>query len=149
MNLSEQIKEDLKTAMRAKEALAVEVLRGAISAGTNELVAKGKKPTDVLSDEEYIAVIKRMVKQRKDSFEQFMKGNRPDLAQKEEKEIPILEKYVPAKASREEIHAVAIRIVSALPEKPKNPGALIGQVRKELPHADGADIKSVLDDLLK
>ncbi|MEK7120999.1 MAG: GatB/YqeY domain-containing protein, partial [Patescibacteria group bacterium] len=71
-----QIKEQMKDALRKREALRLSVLRGLLSAFTNEAVAKGKKPDVELTDEEVITVIKRQSKQRKDSILQFRKGNR-------------------------------------------------------------------------
>ena len=81
-----QIREDLKNAMRAKDQIKVDTLRGFISAFTNELVAKGKKPTDELTEAEMITVLKRLAKQRKDSADQFEKGGRTDMAEKEKVE---------------------------------------------------------------
>ena len=72
--LQEQIKNNIKEAMLARDSVRLEVMRGIYSAFTNDLVAKGKKPQDVLSDEEALAVITRLSKQRKDSIEQFKKG---------------------------------------------------------------------------
>jgi uncharacterized protein YqeY len=98
MNIT-QIREDLKNAMRAKEQVKVDTLRGAITAFTNELVAKGHKPTDELSSDDMLAVLKRLAKQRKDSIDQFEKGGRPEMAAKEKEELVIIEAYLP-QASR-------------------------------------------------
>ena len=78
MILHEQIKGNIKEAMLAKDTMRLETMRAMVSAFTNELVAKGKKPQDMLSDEEAMVVITRLAKQRKDSIEQFKKGNRED-----------------------------------------------------------------------
>lgn len=77
--LHEQIKGKIKGAMLAKDALQLKALRAMVSAFTNELVAKNKKPNEFLSDEEVLVVITRLAKQRKDSIDQFRKGNREDL----------------------------------------------------------------------
>ena len=81
--MKDKIREDLKDAMRAKDQMRVDTLRGALAAFTNELVAKGRKPTDELTEQEILAVLKRLAKQRKDSAEQFTNGGRPELAEKE------------------------------------------------------------------
>ena len=81
-----ELKEMMKDAMRAKDTVKLAVVRGLISAMTNEAVAKGKGPDGVLSDEEVLTVLTRAQKQRKDSIEQFEKGGRPELAAGEKAE---------------------------------------------------------------
>ncbi len=93
--LHEQIKNNIKEAMMAHDAVKLETYRGMSAAFTNELVAKGRKPNEMLSDDEAIAVITRMSKQRKDSIEQFTKGNREDLVKEEQAQLEILETYLP------------------------------------------------------
>jgi uncharacterized protein YqeY len=78
--LHEQIKEKIKEAMKAKDTVALNVYRGLVTAFTNELVATGHTPQEMLSDEGALAVITRTAKQRKDAIEQFEKGGRQDLA---------------------------------------------------------------------
>jgi len=148
--LTTQIREDLKNAMRAKDDVRVQTLRGALAAFTNELVAKGKKPTDEVDDDMALAVMKRLGKQRKDSIEQFTKGNRPELAEKEAQELKIIEAYLPQMASREEIEKVAeakkaeMGITDAA-----GAGKLMGAVIKALGgNADGAVVKDVVAKLL-
>ncbi|MEK9153922.1 MAG: GatB/YqeY domain-containing protein, partial [Patescibacteria group bacterium] len=97
--LTQKIRAEMIVAMKAKDDLRVQTLRGALSAFTNQLVASGKKPTDELDDTGAIAVLKRLGKQRKDSIEQYTKGNRPELAEKEAKELKIIEEYLPQMAS--------------------------------------------------
>lgn len=136
-------------AMKAKDALKLSVLRGALTAFTNELVAKGMKPTDELSDADALTVLKRMGKQRKDSIEQFTNGNRPELAQKEADELKIIESYLPQMASREEIERVAKAKKDELGVTDASGiGKLTGAVMKELGgNADGNDVKAVLASL--
>ena len=88
--LSEKIRQELTDAMRARDSLKMNTLRGLLAAFVNELVAKGIKPQEQISDEDALQVVKRAVKQRKDSIEQFRNGNREDLAKKEEAELKIL-----------------------------------------------------------
>ena len=73
--------------MKARDTVRTDTLRGLLAAFTNELVSKGIKPTEKISDDDALTVIRRAVKQRRDSIEQFRKGNREDLAQKEEMEL--------------------------------------------------------------
>ncbi|OGG59982.1 hypothetical protein A2765_00765 [Candidatus Kaiserbacteria bacterium RIFCSPHIGHO2_01_FULL_56_24] len=146
--LTQTIKDAMKEAMKAKDDLRVQTLRGAMAAFTNELVAKGKKPTDQLEDPEAVTVIKRLAKQRKDSAEQFEKGGRPELAQKEAAELKILEAYLPQMASREEVLKVAEAKKAEMNVEAAGKGKLMGAVIKEFAgNADGAVVKEVIDSL--
>jgi len=149
--LKDSIKNDLKEAMKAKDQVRVDTLRGAIAAFTNELVAKGRKPTEELSETEMIAVLKRLAKQRKDSIEQFTKGGRPELAQKEATELGFIEAYLPKGASKVEIEKVAKAKIAELGVTDASGiGKLTGAIMKEFAgNADGNDIKEVLASLLK
>lgn len=147
--IQKTVKDGIMTAMKAKETLKVDVLRGLSAAFTNELVAKGKKPTDELSDEEALAVIRREVKKRKESVAAFRSGGREESAQKEEAEQALLEAYLPALMSRDEIKKVveAKKMELGVTDK-KDAGRLVGMVMKELSgKADGADVKAVVDEL--
>ncbi len=145
-----QIKEQMKDALRKREALRLSVLRGLLSAFTNEAVAKGKKPDVELTDEEAIAVVKRQSKQRKDSILQFRKGNREDLAEKEEKELKILQEYLPEDMSRGDIEKIVKMKMEELGVSDKSgAGKLTGAVMKELKgQVDGAVVKEVIEKLL-
>ena len=85
--IHESIQGKIKGAMLAKDAVRLETLRGMSAAFVNELVAKGRKPDEKLSDEEALAVVMRLAKQRKDSIEQFKKGGREDLVAEETAEV--------------------------------------------------------------
>jgi uncharacterized protein len=146
--LIDQIKSDMKDAMRAKDDLRLQTLRGAIAASTNELVAKGMKPTDTVDDAMMMTILKRLAKQRKDSADQFTKGNRPELAEKELKELTIIEAYLPQQASREDIERVAAAKKTELNVDAAGKGKLMGIVMKELGgNADGGLVKEVVDSL--
>ncbi len=150
MTLHENIKGEIKDAMLKKEAVRLTVLRDLVSKFTNELVAKGRMPQDKLTDEEALAVIKRAVKQRKDSIEQFTAAGRPELADDEKGELAFLEAYLPATMSREEIRKIveAKKIEMGITDKSKA-GMFVGQLMKELKgQAEGADVKAVVDELL-
>lgn len=144
MSLHQEIKEQVTVAMKAKDALRLNVLRGLLSAFTNEAVSKKRKPDEELSDEEALAVISRAVKQRKDSIEQFEKGGRSDLAEVEKSESAILESYLPVQMSREEVFEY---VKNASFDK-SNKGKFMGSVMKELKgRADGAVVKETIDSL--
>ena len=99
MTLQERIQSDIAGAMRSKDALRLSVLRMMKSAVKNKEVEKMKS----LDEAEVIGVFNSLVKQRKDSIEQFRKGGREELAQKEESEIQIIQEYLPASANDEDI----------------------------------------------
>ena len=133
-------------AMKAREATKLSVLRGLMASFTNELVAKKRKPDEELGDEDALSVISRAVKQRKDSIEQFEKGNRQDLADVEKAEMAILETYLPAQMSQEEVESfINDKITKENPEKDKK-NQFMGLVMKELKcRTDGSVVKEALD----
>ena len=146
----EQVRTQIKDAMRAKDQVALDTLRGIISACTNELVAKGRKPTDTLTEPEVITVIKRLAKQRTDAIEQFTKGGRPELAEKEAREKTIVEQFLPTMASREEVERVAQEKKTELGiTDASGAGKLMGAVIKALGgNADGGVVKDVVNGLV-
>lgn len=149
MNLHEQIKGQIKDAMMAKDAVRLTTLRGLVSAFTNELVATQRKPQDFLTDEEVLAVIRRNVKQRKDSIQQFTDGGRADLAEGEQAELTILEKFLPQMMSKDDIKTVveAKKAELGVTDKTKQ-GLLMKAVMTELKgKADGMDVKNVVESM--
>jgi uncharacterized protein YqeY len=150
MTIQEQIKEDMKQAMRDKDQAKLSVTRGLITAFTNENVANGKTPQDPIDDEAAMAVITRAAKQRKDSIEQFEKGGRPELAESEKDELSVLEEYLPEMMSEDEIRTVVEAKKEALGISDKSGmGQLIGAVMGELKgKADGSDVKKVVEEIL-
>ncbi len=146
-----QIREDMKTAMKARDQIRLDTIRGAITAFTNELVAKGKKPTDEIDDAMAMTVLKRLAKQRKDSIEQFTKGGRTELAEKEAQELKVIEEYLPAGVPKSEIEKVAHAKKEELGiNDPSGIGKLMGAVIKEFAGAaDGGDVKEVVTALFK
>lgn len=148
--MTETIRNDMVAAMKARDEVKLTTLRGALTAFTNELVAKGRKPTEQLPDDEAIAVMKRLAKQRKDSIEQFTAGGRTDLAEREQQELAIIETYLPQMASKEEIEKVVKAKIAEMGTTDKSAmGKLIGAVMKEFgANADGNDVKEVISSLL-
>jgi uncharacterized protein len=148
MSLHQTIKDEVKKSMIARDELRTMTLRGVLAAYTNEIITK-KVTGDVLGDDDALAVIKRLVKQRKDSIDQFTKGGRPELADAEVKEMKILEAFLPASMPKDEIRKVAEAMKAKLAVADKSgAGKLIGAISKELKgKAEGSDIKEVVDNL--
>ena len=149
MSLHEKIKGELKDALRAKDEVKLRTVRGMLTSFTNELVATSRKPQEMLTDEEVIAVIRRLAKQRKESIAQFVAGAREDLAVGEREELAVLEAYLPQLMSREEV----LKFVEAkknelgVTDKAKA-GVLMGTIMKDLKgKADGPMVKEVIDSL--
>lgn len=149
MSLHKQIKDGIKEAMIKKDALRLTVLRNISSTFTNEMIAK-KITVEELSDEDATTIIRRLVKQRKDSIDQFTKGNRMDLVQAEEAEMKILEALLPQLMSREEIEKVVKAKIEAVGSVDKTKlGQFMGGIMKELKgKADGMLVKEVLEELV-
>ena len=147
--LHEEIKGKIKEAMMAKDAVRLEVFRGMSAAFTNDLVAKGRKPQEILSDEEALAVITRLSKQRKDSIEQYAKGGREDLVAEESAQLAVLETYLPKLMDAGEVMEIArakqaeLGITDATKK-----GMLMSALMKDLKgKADGTIVKEVVDSL--
>jgi uncharacterized protein YqeY len=149
MSLHAHIKDGIKHSMLAKDPVRTGVLRGLVAGFVNELVAKGRKPQEELADDEVLAVIKRQVKQRKDSIEQFEKGGRPDLAESEKAELSILETFLPQQMSESDIRKIVEKKKAEMHITDKaKAGILVGAVIKETKgQADGGVIKKIVDSL--
>lgn len=148
--LIQKIRDDMKVAMKAKDDIRVQTLRGALASFTNELVSKSMRPNEDVPDGMAVVVLKRLAKQRKDSADQFTKGGRPELAEKEMTELKIIEAYLPQSASKEDIEKVARAKMEELGvTDAAGIGKLTGAVMKELGgNADGNEIREVLLKLL-
>lgn len=148
--MQEKIKSELKQAMIAKNMDRVNVLRMLSAAMTNELVYLQRTPTDILSDEEVIKVLKRELKKRKDAIEQFTAAGRPELAESENAELLVIEEFLPAQMSKEEIITKVSARLEAEPIDASKKGQFVGMMMKELgDSADGALVKEVIDELVK
>lgn len=148
--MQEQIKSELKKSMIEKNMERVNVIRMLMASFTNELVSLGRVPTDVLSDEEVLKVLKREVKKRRDSIDQYTNANRPELAEDEKAEMIIIEEFLPEMMSKEEITK---RISEKLTNEPidiSKKGQFMGMLMKELGNtADASIVKEILDELIK
>jgi uncharacterized protein len=148
MSLAEKISSDLITAMKAKDKVALEAIR---AAKTAFILAKAEKGADsVLSPDEEIKIIHKLVKQRRESAAIYKEQNRMDLSEKEVIEADVLEKYLPAKMSDEELTAVLKEIIARLGVKsPSEIGKVMGIATKELAgKADGKEISQKVKQLL-
>lgn len=144
------MKSQIREATLEKDAVRLAVVRGIVATITNDLIEKGRTPEGELTDEEVIAVIRRQMRQRKDSIEQFRRGGREDLASAEEAELKVLEAYLPQQLSASEIREVVERKIQELHATDRTKmGLVIGAVVKELKgRAGGALVKAVVEELL-
>lgn len=110
MSLKDRINEDMKAAMRAKDAPRLLTIRGLLAACKQREVDE----RIVLDDAAVVGIIDKLVKQRKDSITQFTAGNRPDLVEKESAELAVLEAYLPQRLSAEEVAAAIAALVTEL-----------------------------------
>ena len=149
MPLHQKIKNDLTEALREKDRDRLTMIRGLLTAFTNENVAKKRKPDELLPDEDTLAVITRAAKQRKDSIEQFTAGGRPELAALESKELALIQSYLPAMMGQDAILPLAAAKKAELAiTDPSKKGMLMSAIMKDLKgKADGSDVKAVVDSL--
>jgi len=147
--LHDQIKEEIKTALKARAEVRLQTLRNLVSAFVTEVTSKNRKPDEKLTDEEALVVIKRLVKQRQDSIEQFTAGGRADLAQAEEAEMAILKTYLPAEMPTDQIKAIALAKKTELGINDRAKiGILVGAVMKETKgQTDGKIVKEIVESL--
>jgi hypothetical protein len=148
MSLTEKISSDLITAMKAKDKVALEAIRAAKTAFT---LARTEKSGDtILTTEEELKIIQKLVKQRRESAAIYKEQNRPDLYEKEVAEADILEKYLPAKMNDEELLNIIKDIIARVGAKsPADMGKVMGVATKELAgKADGKEISAKVKQLL-
>ena len=146
MTLLEKLKEDLKSAMRAKEELRVSVLRMLLSAINYAEIAQQKK----LDDAGIISVIAKEIKQRRESIEAYEKGNRPELAAKEKLELDILQAYMPAQMGRDEVTAIVQKVIAEVGAKgPADKGKVMQKLMPQVKgKADGNEVNTIVTELL-
>ena len=138
LTLKEQITEDMKTAMRAKDVERLGTVRLLLAA----IKQKEVDERVVVDDVAVVAIVDKLIKQRKDSIEAFQKAARTDLADKEAAEMKILQAYLPARMSADEVSAAVKAIVTALGASgPGDMGKVMGAVKAQL--AGKADMGQV------
>ena len=148
-DIASQLTEDLKSAMRSKDAVALNTLRAVKSAIKNAAIDKGGADAE-LDASETIALIRKQIKQRQDSIEQFTKAGRTELAEKEKAEIAVLERYLPAALTEEEVNAM---VAEAFSETGASTRADMGKVMKVLQEkvagrADGKTLSQAVQQAL-
>ena len=149
MSLKETIQADIKKAMIEKDALRVSVLRMVMAAILNKEKEKGVDEKG-LTDEVVLGIVSSEAKKRKDSIEQYKKGGRPDLAEKEKEELKILSAYLPEQISEEEIRKIVKEKISQLGATgQQNTGKIMGALMSELKNkADGVVVKRIVEEEL-
>ncbi len=148
MSLAEKIASDLINAMKAKDKVALEAIR---AAKTAFILARSEKGASaVMTPEDELKIIQKLVKQRRESAEIYKEQNRMDLYEKEVIEADVLERYLPAKISDEELESVIREIITRTGAKsPAEMGRVMGIAIKELAgKADGKEISSKVKQLL-
>jgi len=143
------IMEDIKAAMKAKNKVALGALRALKTAMTNASIEKGSLDTD-LTEAECLAVIRKQVKQRQDSIQQFEDNGRPELAESEKAEIEVLNQYLPTPLSTEEVEAlVKASIEEAGATTKKDMGSVMKLAQaKANGRADGKTLSQTIGKLL-
>lgn len=149
MSLQQSIKDSIKDAMKNKDSVRLDVLRGLSTAFMNYSVANGGTPQTELTDEQVMDIISKEAKKRKDSIEQFTTANRPELAEKESAELVILQEFLPQMMSIDEIKPIAQAKIDEMGADKSKSGMVVGALMKDLKgKADGTDVKTVVDALL-
>ena len=146
MSLKDRISEDIKTAMKAKDKLRLETVRSIKKVIIEDESTVRGKGQDALTAEQELAILTRLAKQRKDAIAQYTDAKREDLAEKEAAELAIIEEYLPAQMSDEEIEAVIDGLIAKTgASSAKDMGKVMGPAMKELKgRADGAKVQALV-----
>ncbi len=145
-SLKEQLAEDLKEAIRQRDEARKTAIRMLTWAIKNAEVEKGRP----LEDHEILSLVQKEMRRRLESIEQFRKGNRPDLVEKEEAELKVLQAYLPPPMTREEVAAVARQVMAEVGARgPRDKGKVMPILIQQLAgRAEGRLINEVVDELL-
>ena len=148
MELFDRISNDIKEAMKAKDKVALDTLRNIKKVLLEAKTAPGAG--DTVSDETATKLIQKLVKQGKESAELYSSQNRPELAQEELAQVAVMEKYLPAQMSEEEVTAVMKEIISSVGANgPQDMGKVMGAATKQLAgKAEGRMISAIVKQLL-
>ena len=149
IKIHETIKSQLIDAMRAKDSIKLDTLRGLLASFSYELIAK-KSSDSFIDDESALKIIIKSVKQHKDSIQQFEKGNRADLALKEKEELAILEVFLPKMMDETEVrNFIESKIKVIMTVDKAKIGAFVGQIMKDLKgKVDGTIVKKLVDEIV-
>lgn len=148
MTLEEKVMADLKTAMLAKDQVALRSLRAIKSALINAKTAEGF--SGKITEDDEIKLLQKLVKQRKDSLEIYQAQNRPELAIKEQEEIEVIEKFLPKQLEEKELTEILTGIISQTgASAPSDMGKVMGAANQQLAGmADGKTIARIVKELL-
>lgn len=141
-----QIQEDMKQALKAGEKKRLSTLRMLLASVKNERIEKRAE----LTDEDIVTVVQRELKQRRNSIEEFKKGNRDDLVMETEEEIAVLENYLPKQLSDEELEALVRQVVTEVnASSPKEMGKVMGKLMPLVKgKADGTRVQAIVKSVL-
>ena len=150
MELKERILNDLKDAMKAKNSEKTLLLRSLKAKILEKEISERKGGESVLSSDQIVEVLMKAAKQRKESIEQFQQGNRPELAEKEKRELALIEEYLPKMMDEDEIRNEVLKQItsmnaSGIEDMGKVMGALMGKLKGK---ADGAIISKIVKEEL-
>ncbi len=145
VSVKDQISSDLKEAMKARDQVRLDTLRSVLSAFTYKRVEAGHD----LGDDEQLAVVQKLVKQRSDSIVEFAKAGRTELVDKETRERDILQQYLPAQKSADDVRAIVRTALAGLPAEGRNQGAAMKAVMPQLKGlADGNLVRQIVTEEL-
>ena len=146
VSLLSTLNDDMKTAMKAKEKETLQVIRMLKASLQNEQIKVGRD----LTEEEELTVLSREMKQRRDSLTEFEKADRQDLAEKAKGEITIVEKYLPAQLTEDEIRQIVVAAIEKTGAvSPKEFGKVMGAVMPQVKgKADGNQVNAIVKELL-
>jgi hypothetical protein len=145
VSVKDQISSDLKEAMKARDQVRLDTLRSVLSAFTYKRVEAGHD----LADDEQLAVVQKLVKQRADSITEFAKAGRTELVEKETRERDILQQYLPAQKSADDVRAIVRAALAGIPADGRNQGAAMKVVMPQLKGlADGNLVRQIVTEEL-
>ena len=146
MSLKERIGEEIKSAMKAKDKIRLETVRGIKKAILEKEVALRPKGHDSLTEEQEIELLVQQAKQRRDSIEQYKNAGRDELADKESQELAIIETYLPKQLDDSELESIIDEIISSVgATSAKDLGKVMGAAMKQLRgKADGKKIQTIV-----
>ncbi len=130
--LRTQLSDELKGAMKARDSCAVSTIRLILAAlKDRDIAARGQGRGDKISDEQILEVLQKMVRQRKDSIEMYAKGRRPDLVDRENREIGVIETFLPKPLDESEVHAAVEGLIAELgAETIKQMGQVMAELKR-------------------
>ncbi|HCW31891.1 MAG: hypothetical protein UT55_C0021G0007 [Candidatus Peregrinibacteria bacterium GW2011_GWE2_39_6] len=148
MSLKSQLQSDLTEAMKARDEVKVATLR-LLKAATMKFEVSGKEKVEA-TDDDVLKILKKEVKQRQDSIEQFEAGNRHDLAEIERKQLAVLEGYLPTQMNADELKAIVQAIITGTGTKsPSDMGKVMGLAMKKVAgQADGSMVREMVQKAL-